>query len=257
MKFKLGMTSVTFRKKNIDEIIAITKKAGLDGIEWGSDIHVPVGDIKNAQEVYEKTTQNGLEVFSYGSYYHGDYNEDFDSVLKTAKALHAPIIRVWAGRKTFEESSIEEITRLAKQFKENAEAAQAENIELAFEYHRDTATQTKEGAIALKKLMQNNNAFLYWQPNPDISHQEQLAEIDLILPYLRTIHVFYWTNGSIPHLLEEGKDRWLDYISHIKKSGRSHNFLLEFVKNDSDESFLSDAKTLRELLKISCGEELL
>ena len=45
MKIKTGMTSVTFRKKSAEDVIAIVKEAGLDGIEWGGDIHVPAGDL--------------------------------------------------------------------------------------------------------------------------------------------------------------------------------------------------------------------
>lgn len=40
----LGLCSITFRDKTVDEVITLVKKADLDAIEWGSDIHVPGDD---------------------------------------------------------------------------------------------------------------------------------------------------------------------------------------------------------------------
>ena len=37
---KLGLCSVTFRKKTIKEVVETAKKAGISFIEWGGDIHV-------------------------------------------------------------------------------------------------------------------------------------------------------------------------------------------------------------------------
>ena len=38
--FKLGLCSVTFRKKSIEEVVETARKAGVGYIEWGGDIHV-------------------------------------------------------------------------------------------------------------------------------------------------------------------------------------------------------------------------
>lgn len=225
----------------------MAKKAGLAGIEWGGDIHVPAGEVKTAAETARKTHCAGLVVLSYGSYYRGDKEEDFTSVLASAKALGAPVIRVWAGRKTFEESTPEEFSALAARFYKAASAAQKDGIAVAFEYHRGTATQTIDGALALLRAIDHPNIYCYWQPNPDITHAEQLAEIDALLPFLQNVHVFCWTKGNERHPLSEGMKRWEDYVSHIRKSGKSHCLILEFVKDDSDSAFYEDAEFLNKL----------
>ena len=48
---KLGLLSVTFRSLPYQRIIELAVKAGLDGIEWGGDEHVPPGNLKLAQEI--------------------------------------------------------------------------------------------------------------------------------------------------------------------------------------------------------------
>ena len=48
---KTGLVSISFRKKSIKEIIKASKECGLDCIEWGGDVHVPMGKIKLARDV--------------------------------------------------------------------------------------------------------------------------------------------------------------------------------------------------------------
>ncbi len=43
-----GLCSITFRSLSVDAIIELATKARLDGIEWGSDVHVPPGDLELA-----------------------------------------------------------------------------------------------------------------------------------------------------------------------------------------------------------------
>ena len=64
-----GLVSVTFRKLTPAEIVALVKQAGLKGIEWGGDLHVPHGDLVRAREVRELTHEGGLGVAACGSGY--------------------------------------------------------------------------------------------------------------------------------------------------------------------------------------------
>jgi hypothetical protein len=51
---------VTFRSLEPAEIVKLADRAGLDGIEWGGDVHVPHGDVTKASEVYKMTSSMGL-----------------------------------------------------------------------------------------------------------------------------------------------------------------------------------------------------
>lgn len=246
LHMKTGLTSVTFRQKSPEEIIALAKEAGLTGIEWGGDIHVPAGDTKTASGIGRKTREAGLAVLSYGSYYRGDEGEDVAPVLASAKALGAPVIRIWAGRKPLEESSPEEVKALAGRIREAAEMAQEEGMDLALEYHRGTATQTVSGALELLKEIRACNVSCYWQPNPELTKEEHLAEIDALLPFLSNIHVFSWTKESLRLPLAAGEDCWLSYLNRIREGGKNRALILEFVKGDSPEQFRTDAAVLKE-----------
>lgn len=246
---QIGVTSVTFREKTVDEIIELARRARLDGVEWGGDVHVPAGDLRAAVAAAEKTAAAGLSVFSYGSYFYGDEGEDFAPVLASAKALGAPVLRVWAGRRSWEGCPKEDFSRRVAVFQQAAELAARERISIAFEFHRNTFTQTKEGALALLKAVDRPNALCYWQPNPAVSQAEHLAEIGLLSPYLSNIHVFYWTESYTRHPLAQGERCWRQYLPRIFQSPLPHKLILEFVEGDCENSFLQDAATLRDFLR--------
>lgn len=242
---KTGLTSVTFRQKSVEEILALAKEAGLTGVEWGGDIHVPAGAVDIARETGRKTREAGLEVLSYGSYYRGDPGESFTPILESALALGAPLIRIWAGRTPYESCPTGEWNRLTKCFQRAADAAQQAGIRLAFEYHRGTATQTITGALALLRDVDRANVGCYWQPNPDISQEERVKELEALAPFLANVHVFTWSKGNIRHPLSQGEPQWKEYLAHLPQDHLPHCLILEFVQDDRVTAFREDAKTLR------------
>ena len=246
---RTGLTSVTFRKLSADEIIELAAKAGLDGIEWGGDIHVPPASPVLAAETARKCREKGLAVLSYGSYWKGGEIEEFKGVLASAKALGAPVIRIWAGRAAPEAVSPEACEQLVKNVRSAAEMAAAEGIGIAFEYHRNTMTQTREGAERLLSALPERSIRAYWQPNPDISFEEQLRELDALSARLANLHVFAWEKDGARFPLSYAADKWRTYFAKAAAAEGEHDAILEFVKDDSPEQFLADAETLKQLLR--------
>ena len=46
---KTSVASVTFRRKSVCEVAELARRAGLDAVEWGGDIHVPPGHAQAAR----------------------------------------------------------------------------------------------------------------------------------------------------------------------------------------------------------------
>jgi len=229
-----GLTSVTFRQLHFREIIQIARDSGLEGIEWGGDVHAPPGDIALAREIHRATAQAGLAVLSYGSYYKLGGGEAFAPVLETALALQAGVIRVWAEG---------EFKRAVEDARRIAAMAKAHGITIAFEYHRNTLTETAEGALSLLEAVNRSNVKTYWQPNPAISHAQNLAALEAVLPRLEHVHVFHWTRTGRRLPLRDGAARWRDYL----QLARPKAAILEFVKGDSAAQCARDAGVLRGL----------
>lgn len=87
--FKIGLASVTFREKTIEEIVELCKKAEIDCIEWGADVHVRTAeDAKKAKRLCDEA---GIGISSYGSYYRvGNGNEiEWQSLCENARIMGA------------------------------------------------------------------------------------------------------------------------------------------------------------------------
>jgi 3-dehydroshikimate dehydratase len=206
---KIGLCSVTFRKLSVEQVIDLCLQAGLEGIEWGGDIHVPSGNDARAAEVAALTEQANLDIVSYGSYYRlgPDEKEDvpFEDVLKTAVRLKAPAVRVWAGGKGSEETSEKERAEIVRDGQRIAALAEQKGVTVNIEYHGNTLTDTPASADRLMKEIDHPNMRLYWQPAVGESVDRRTDSIRQVLPWLTHVHVFHWADTDRLSL-EAGKE---------------------------------------------------
>jgi Xylose isomerase-like TIM barrel. len=250
--FFTGMVSVTFRRFSIDEVINAAVRAGLDGIEWGGDVHIPHGDLAAARFAAAKCTDTGLHCFSYGSYYRTGQGQNPTPIIETASALGAPNIRIWAGAKGSEASTEFERAAVVSDLRAFAGEAAKAGLSVSLEWHGGTLTDTTQSALFLMhELSDLHNLFLYWQPNQFISPDENLASLRLVLPHLSNIHVFNWS-GSNRFTLRSDSGVWRSYLDAVRSEnfcgGLDHGLFLEFSPDESENAFYDDAEYLKSLL---------
>lgn len=247
---KTGLLSVTFRKLTANEIVSLVVKAKLDAIEWGGDIHVPHGDIQIAKDVAHMTEEEGLSIASYGSYYRVGCSEHqnlpFEKVLESAIALKAPAIRVWAGDRSSELADEAFWDEAVKDSKRIADLAQSAGIQIHYEYHKNTLTDTNETTLRLLNLVAHDNVLSNWQPMTDWNANQRLISLSNLGDKLANIHAFNWEPGiRLP--LNDAYQEWQTYISYLKSMNKSRFVMLEFVKDDQPEQFLQDAEVLKKM----------
>ena len=145
----VGLTSVTFRKANPQQVIQLAQGAGLQSIEWGGDVHVPPEDIINAQKIGKMTRDVGLKIAGYGSYFAaGNQNpEAFKKVLQAAVALETPIIRVWAGWQASQTADLAYVKRVIECTQTICDMAADYGILIGYEYHTGTLTDNAINAV--------------------------------------------------------------------------------------------------------------
>ncbi len=251
----IGLTSITLRQLSADEIIELSASAGIDGIEWGSDIHVPQGDLQTAEYVKVKTEAAGLSVCAYGSYYKcDDTSEPFADYLHSAQALGAPIIRVWAGIKGSKESSQDERDEVVKRLRHAVTTAKALGIEIALEYHGGTLTDTQESAHRLLQEVDLPELKIFWQPRTGGTYEADLIELQAALPHLSNVHCFHWKPFAERKALSEGITPWKGYLELIRQVKGDRYITIEFVKDNSPEQLRADIQTLKVLISNSLKE---
>ncbi|MGI5900604.1 MAG: sugar phosphate isomerase/epimerase family protein [Christensenellales bacterium] len=250
--FLSGLVSVTFRGKTPDRIIDLCVESGLGAVEWGENAHVFPGDEAGSAELRKKTLAAGLKIAAYGSYYRCETKpeEGFAATLMSAKALGAPVIRIWPGRMGSDKADDEYFRTVAKNAVQAAGMAADEGIKAAFEWHQNTLTDTNESAKRLLEMAESENLLCLWQPTPEIPMEERTTGIEMLGERLSHMHVYSWSDDRIrqPFDGEGFLDKWRQYFSAVKKQGDCYA-LLEFVKDDSEEQLARDAAALKKLLR--------
>lgn len=242
-----GLVSVSFRKLPAEEIIRLAKQSGLKYIEWGSDIHVPETDAENAKYIAELTKNAGLLVSSYGTYYKLGQNQDFAPYVETAKILGAEYLRVWAGNKKPSDITDEERNAWTEEARKISVMAKENGLTVLFEYHPNTLTETADSALKLISDINMENCRLYWQPWYKLSLEENVSELEKVLPFVKLMHLFYWENHSTKKPLIEGKNYLKEFLKAV--NGRPIIKLLEFLPNDNSVCLPYEADTLFNIIR--------
>lgn len=242
-----GLTSVTFRQLPAEQIIQMAKEAELEGIEWGGDIHVPHGQIETAKRVRRATLEQGLQVLSYGSYYRLGTNSDpagaFLPVLRTAYALGAGMIRIWAGVNGSASADQDAYNSLAGETKLLCRMAGEYGIRISYEYHPGTLTDCARSTLRLLTLCGDCGIGTYWQPRM-IPVEDNLHEIRQIKDFITNIHVFHWERHdgqTIRMPLTAGASHWKTYLDILPEQSP---LIMEFVREDAAAQFPRDAEAL-------------
>ena len=243
-----GLVSVTFRQFGPREIVELSRRAGLTGIEWGGDVHVPPGDPERARDVGRMTRDAGLSVVAYGSYLRlgEDAQPSFESIVETTRELGAPAVRVWAGTRGSAAADEGYRRRVAEDALRLADLAAAAGVVVCYEYHADTLTDTDDSAAELFRATDHPAIRTLWQPPHERDVEQRCASLRGVLGRLQHVHVFHWPVRGERAPLSDGATGWVRYLEILRDHGRPCPLLLEFVRGDEPDQLMADAATLRE-----------
>jgi len=248
-----GLCSVTFRALAYGEVLTLAREAGVEGIEWGADVHAPPGDLSRARAIASESAARGIAVASYGSYVEAGASDPdaFASVIETALALGAPNVRVWAGKRGVASRSApdEERRRAAEELRAFADAAASAGLTVSLEFHRETLTDSVASTLDLLGRVDRPNACTYWQPRPGLDGAAAASELSTLRPNLSHLHVFHWNLRRERFPLAESAAFWQPLLAAVA-GWDDPRFpcrwaMIEFVRSDDPGTFLDDARALR------------
>ncbi|MFW6132607.1 MAG: sugar phosphate isomerase/epimerase family protein [Planctomycetota bacterium] len=244
-----GLVSITFRKLSVERVVELAGEAGVSGIEWGGDVHAPHGDLSAAREVRKLTRDAGLSVAAYGSYYRAGHNDPpFEAVLASAREMGAPLIRVWAGRRGSGDADEAYRRQVARDSVRIADEAAGAGMNVAYEFHAGTLTDTTESTRRLLADADHPNVQCYWQPPRGADLATCRGGLEAVGNRLAHVHAFTWTAEGERLPLGEGRGTWPPLLDDIAAVPGDRYVLVEFVRGDAPEQFLDDAKTLNDWL---------
>jgi 3-dehydroshikimate dehydratase len=260
MRIIPGLCSLTMRQLSGEEVITLAAQAGLEGIEWSGDAHVPIGDLVIAETLARQCWDAGVAVSSYGSYLGIDasqtLHDQLEPALDTAEALGAPLIRIWTPLGVEPWSAASDREFVYSSTAEIFDAASRRGLEVALEFHPNTLTHSAAAANHLFDVVSRPDLRTHWQPDPTLAVDDALDELRAVLPRLAYLHVFAWGPSGISDRLPlaEGAALWTEALALAATSRllarRPCYALLEFVRDDSPEQLLADASTLRRWIAV-------
>ena len=230
MRFYKGLCSISFRDKSAHEIILEMKKTPLSHIEWGSDVHLPIGAIVDSENI---------KVSSYGTYFRLGATplSELNGYIKTAKDNGTNVLRLWCGNENSADCADKKA--LFNECRKADEIARREGVVLCMECHSGTFTDTPEAALELMREVDSDNFRMYWQPNQYRSVDENLRSAKILSPYIKNVHVFNWEKDKrLP--LDGAIDVWKRYLDNF--SGGV--LLLEFMPDGRIETLVREAEAL-------------
>jgi sugar phosphate isomerase/epimerase len=254
-----GLCSVTFRSLTADDVLRVAGHAGVDGIEWGADVHAPPGGGLAISALAVRTADAGLEVVSYGSYLgmappDGTDDAAVEAVLATALALGSPMVRIWTEFGVTPSSSDAERRRVTDRTAALVDRIAEHGLLTALEFHPATLTETAASAHQLLAAVDRPGLRTHWQPDPALSPAAALDELTLVTPHLAHLHVFAWGAAGIDdrHALVDGEPLWAAALAVADRDGATlpgrRYALCEYVRDDDPEQFTADVRTLRRWL---------
>ncbi len=241
---KLGLCSVTFRKKSAAQVVLIAKKAGIDYIEWGGDIHVT--NAEEAKTVKSICDNEGIKISSYGSYFNTcEFDKDkWIQTCKIAKTMDASSVRIWLGKKDSEETDDKEYRVLLENLKKMCDIAADYGLTVCPECHDNTFNNNTDAFLRLKKDLQKDNFKTYFQSRY-FRMEYDLDRIDRTFDFTENVHVSY--RDLKKEQRHRKKDRsYLDtLLKKLIRKGFDGIVMVEFVDFDSELAFYRDIKKLK------------
>lgn len=253
-----GLCSVTFRDRTPDQVLALAVDAGLGAIEWGSDVHLPPGDVDAAEALRRRCEDAGVACPSYGSYHAAgaEVSQPLEAVLESAAALGCATVRIWCAWGTEPDAPEADRERVADGVRAAAAAAAEHGLSVSLEFHPGTLTATADGARWLLDRVDDERVFTYWQPRPGRARREAIAELRAVAADLSHLHVFTWAADGTRLDLAAGEPLWRGALDVAAEGGRwvgRRWAYLEFVRDDDPEQLQRDAASLRRWLGRETG----
>ena len=260
MSISPGLCSITFRSLTTDEVLQAALRAGVEGIEWGADGHVPPGGGPAVEALRVRCRDAGVEIVSYGSYLGFAPAEAtgetgiIEAVLDSAEALGAPMVRIWTELGVGSASPNDDRRRVTERTARFVDAIASRGLIAALEFHPYTLTESAASANELLTTLARPNLRAHWQPDPALPADAALAELAQVTPHLAHVHTFFWGPTGIDdrHPLADGADLWPPAFELADRAGAQlpgRRFALcEYVRDDDPEQLVADVNVLRRWL---------
>ncbi len=259
---KLGLCTIAFQEKPLEEVIDIAADYGFDGIElWGKPSHLPAEyDESYVKNIRDMALRKGLEISAFGSYVDplmDLHQKHFEDAFKVAHALGTDLVRIWSGGGASKSIAPADRRLILFRLVSIAQWANFRNIRLGLEMHNNNFTDSVATILEIIEGIGLPALQTYYQPLARADADEPHAAAEKLVEHIVNVHAqnFDETGKGCP--IADGVVNYARIVEILSGAGYNGYLEVEFVHGDNKlEGLQRDRDYLASLINTVNGDTL-
>lgn len=259
---KLGLCTIAFQEKPLEEVIDIAADHGFDGIElWGKPPHSPATyDESHFKNIREIAQQKGLMISAFGSYVNplmDLHQKHFEETFKIAHDLGTDLIRIWSGGGPSRLIGPADKRLLHFRLVSISQWANFRNLHLGMEMHNNSLTDNVASIVQIIEEVKLPSLKTYYQPLARADADEPHTAAEKLAPYIVNVHAQNFDETGKPCPIADGIVDYARIVETLNNAGYNGYLEIEFVHGDNKlEALQRDRDFLASLINTTDGDTL-
>ena len=259
---KLGLCTIAFQEKPLEEVIDIAADYGFHGIElWGKPPHIPAEyDADYVKSVRDAAHRRGLAISAFGSYVAPLmplYQKHFEDAFKIAQELGTDLVRIWSGGGPSKSIAPADKRLILFRLVSMAQWANFRNMKLGMEMHNNNLTDSVSTILEAIEGVNVPALRTYYQPLARADADEPHTAAQQLASHIVNVHAQNFDKEGQPCPIAEGVVDYARIVEILNDAGYDGYLEIEFVHGDDKlEALQRDRDYLASLIGATTGDAL-
>ena len=259
---KLGLCTIAFQEKPLEEVIDIAADHGFDGIElWGKPPHLPEDyDESYVKNVKDMAHRKGLTISAFGSYVDPLmplHQKHFEEAFKIAHELGTDLVRIWSGGGPSKSIAPADKRLIHFRLVSITQWANFRSIRLGLEMHNNHLTDSVNSILETIEGVRLPALKTYYQPLARSDADEPHTAAEKLADHIANVHAQNFDESGKGCAIADGVVDYAKIVEILSAAGYDGYLEVEFVHGDNKlEALQRDRDYLASLINATNGDAL-
>ena len=234
---KVGLCTIAFQDRPLEEVIAIASAYGFDGVEiWGKPPPMPeVYDAEYVEKTRNLVLAKGLEVSAFGSYVHPLmplHQKHFETAAKSAQGLGTKLLRIWSRGGASKVILSTDKRSLFFRLTTLSQWAQFRDLTLGLEMHNNNFTDSVDTILELFDYVKSPALKTYLQPSFRPDADDPIEAVERLKGQIVNVHAQNADESRNGCAIADGVVDYAEVVQKLADTGYDGYLEVEFVHGD-------------------------